>query len=238
MKSKVEAVSEQADQDDRGPHRAHLERVLGDEEHVADAARARELLADHHDDHREREARPHPGDDLRRGRGKHEHAGSRSRRGMLYDRAVSISVGSIPRIPSIVLRRIGNRQKKAMNDDLLEVADRRAGARSRSATAPAAASRASTRRAASSRRRPSARARSGSRARSRPRRRDPEAQQDPLEAGDDILPNWEKSQRCWNSTRIVESLGNFGESALAVHSCHAARIASGTAISAATFSVL
>ena len=56
--------------------------------------------------------------------------------------------------------------------------------------------------------------------------------------GTTFVPNWEKSQRCWNSTRMVDGLGNLGEWALAVHACHAARIASGTAISAATLSVL
>ena len=38
-----------------------------------------------------------------------------SRLGIPYERAVSTSVGSIPRTPSIVLSRIGNRQKKAIN---------------------------------------------------------------------------------------------------------------------------
>ena len=56
--------------------------------------------------------------------------------------------------------------------------------------------------------------------------------------GTTFVPNWEKSHICWNSTRIVDGLGNFGEWAVAVQSCHAARIASGTAISAETLSVL
>src|SRR4051812_29150347 len=38
-----------------------------------------------------------------------------SRYGMLYERAVSIIVGSIPRTPSIVFSRIGKMQKNAMN---------------------------------------------------------------------------------------------------------------------------
>ena len=49
-------------------------------------------------------------------------------------------------------------------------------------------------------------------------------------------PNWEKSHRSWNSTRIVDSRGNFGESACTVQSCQATRIATGTAISAPIFS--
>ena len=38
-----------------------------------------------------------------------------SPRGTPYDRAVSTSVGSIPRTPSIVFSKTGNRQKNAMN---------------------------------------------------------------------------------------------------------------------------
>ena len=38
-----------------------------------------------------------------------------SRRGILYERAVSSIVGSIERTPSIVFSRIGKRQKNAMN---------------------------------------------------------------------------------------------------------------------------
>src|SRR3954471_2797208 len=37
-----------------------------------------------------------------------------SRLGMLYERALSISVGSMPRTPSIVFRRTGKMQKNAM----------------------------------------------------------------------------------------------------------------------------
>ena len=50
--------------------------------------------------------------------------------------------------------------------------------------------------------------------------------------GTTCVPNSEKSHRSWNWTRIVESRGNFGSSACTVHSCQAARIAIGTAISA------
>src|SRR5215212_1812354 len=39
-----------------------------------------------------------------------------SRLGTLYERAVSMRVGSIPRTPSIVLSRIGKKQKNAMNE--------------------------------------------------------------------------------------------------------------------------
>ena len=46
------------------------------------------------------------------------------------------------------------------------------------------------------------------------------------------VPNSAKSHISRNSTRIVESRGNCGFSARTVQSCHAARIASGTAISA------
>jgi hypothetical protein len=45
--------------------------------------------------------------------------------------------------------------------------------------------------------------------------------------------NCENSQSSRNSTRIVERRGNFGSAAWTVHHCQTARIASGTAISAA-----
>src|SRR6187551_381567 len=66
----VEEVADHADQHDRGPHRAELEGVLRDEQHVADAARRREVLGDDHDDHCERETDPHPRGDLRECGGK------------------------------------------------------------------------------------------------------------------------------------------------------------------------
>ena len=50
----------------------------------------------------------------------------RSRRGTPYDRAVSISVGSIPRTPSIVFSSTGKRQKKAMKEIFCAFADRAA----------------------------------------------------------------------------------------------------------------
>src|SRR6188472_2388708 len=68
----VEDVADDADEDDRGPHRPELERVLRDEQHVADAARRREVLGDDHDDHGEREADPHSRGDLREGGGQHD----------------------------------------------------------------------------------------------------------------------------------------------------------------------
>ena len=55
--------------------------------------------------------------------------------------------------------------------------------------------------------------------------------------GTTSLPNCEKSHMCRNSTMIVESRGNLIECALAVHNCHASRIASGTAISAAVATI-
>src|SRR4029078_10395255 len=68
----VEDVADDADEEDRGPHGPELERVLRDEQHVADAARRREVLGDNHDDHRQREADPHPRRDLREGGGEHD----------------------------------------------------------------------------------------------------------------------------------------------------------------------
>ena len=44
--------------------------------------------------------------------------------------------------------------------------------------------------------------------------------------------NCAKSQRSWNSRRIVDGGGKYWLSAEAAHGCHAARIAIGTAISA------
>ena len=55
--------------------------------------------------------------------------------------------------------------------------------------------------------------------------------------GTTFVPNCEKSHMCWKSTRIVESRGNLIECALAVQSCHPRSSSSGTAISAASFSV-
>src|SRR5262245_41363971 len=61
----VESVTQHSDEHDHRPHRRELERVLRDEEDVADAARRRPVLREHHDDHRERQARAHAGEDLR-----------------------------------------------------------------------------------------------------------------------------------------------------------------------------
>src|SRR5215208_853394 len=55
----VQHVAEHADQQDCRPHRRELERVLRDQQDVADAVRAREVLGEHHRDHRERDGRPH-----------------------------------------------------------------------------------------------------------------------------------------------------------------------------------
>src|SRR4051812_1017175 len=63
----VEGVAEQAEQDDPGPHLGDRERPLGLQDEVADAVRARDHLADDHEDQRERQARAHAGEDLRRG---------------------------------------------------------------------------------------------------------------------------------------------------------------------------
>src|SRR5918992_1342509 len=68
----VEEIAQEADQDDCRPHRRELEGVLRDQEDVADAARAGEVLAHDHDDDREREARSHAGGDLRQRSRKHE----------------------------------------------------------------------------------------------------------------------------------------------------------------------
>ena len=93
--------------------------------------------------------------------------------------------------------------------------------RSRSAAAPAAASRASTRCAASPRAAPSARGRSGCRARCRRRRAMPKPSAMRSRLGTTCVPNCENSHRSWNSTRIVDSRGNFGTCACTVQSCHA-----------------
>ena len=50
--------------------------------------------------------------------------------------------------------------------------------------------------------------------------------------GTTCVVNCENSHMSWNSTRIVDSRGKLGLSACTVHSCQAARIASGTRISA------
>ena len=52
------------------------------------------------------------------------------------------------------------------------------------------------------------------------------------------VPNSEKSQRSWNSAKIVSGGGKYRLSADAAHTCQAAMIASGTAISATIFSAL
>ena len=110
----------------------------------------------------------------------------RSRRGMPYERAVSISVGSIPRTPSIVFSRIGNRQKKAMNatfcllpmacSSTIEIGSKRR----RRHRAPVLDVRHRQRSA------PTARARSGCRARRRATAAIPKPSEDPLQARHDV----------------------------------------------------
>ena len=67
---------------------------------------------------------PHPGDDLRQRRRAARSAGSARAAGCRTSAPSRSSVGSMPRTPSIVFSRIGNRQKNAMKRDLLLVADR------------------------------------------------------------------------------------------------------------------
>ena len=115
-KSEVEEVAEHADQHDRGPHRRELERVLRDQQDVADAVRAREVLGQHHDDHGEREARPHAREDLRERRRAARSGGSARAPGCRTTARCRSASGSMPRTPSIVFSRTGKRQKNAMNE--------------------------------------------------------------------------------------------------------------------------
>ena len=139
---------------------------------------------------------------------------------MPYERAVSISVGSIPRTPSIVFSRIGNRQKKAMNEIFwrspiewsrrIEIGSRAGGGMARHHSMCGIAS------IRPQRERPSGipmdQAEEHRHARSRLRS---------VQARDDVRANCEKSHMSRNSTRIVESRGKRGSSAWTVHACQA-----------------
>ena len=81
--------------------------------------------------------------------------------------------------------------------------------------------------------RPRRRGRSGSRARRRRRRRSRSRARSATRLGTTCVVNCEKSHMSRNSTRIVDSRGKIGRCPrCTVHTCQAARIASGTAISA------
>ena len=118
--------------------------------------------------------------------GKHDPADPLVRAARRYERAVSISVGSIPRTPSIVFSSTGKMQKKRDERDLLRVADRvqqddrDRQQRRRRHRAPVLDVRHRRRSA------PSARGRSGCRSRRRATTAIAKPSRDPLEARDDV----------------------------------------------------
>ena len=236
QEEEVEAVTEEADQHDRRPHRGELEGVLRVQQDVADAVRGREVLGDTMMiTASERLVRmPAAIWGIAAGRTSRR---IRSRLGTLKERAVSSS-RRVDR-PHPVHRVQEYREEAEERDErhLLDVAD---GVQKDD------------------------RDREKRRRRHRPpvldvRHREGRVQRDMpsgtpmptpttvamanprtirLRLGTTCVPNSEKSQSFWNSTRIVESRGKFGSAACTVQSCHAARIAIGTAISAAILSVL
>ncbi len=119
----VQEIAEKADQQDRGPHGRELEGVLRDQQHVADAARAREVLREHHRDHGEGEAVAQARGDLRRGRGQHDPPDPRER----PDPVRAGRVGQRRIDPAHAVDRVqehGEEAEEADERDLLDVADR------------------------------------------------------------------------------------------------------------------
>ena len=218
---------------------SELERVLRDQQHVADPVRAREVLAEHHHDHGEREARPHAGEDLRERGREARSAGSARALGMRYERAVSISVGSIARTPSIVFSSTGKMQKNAMNEIFWRVADRvqqddrDRQQRRRRDRAPVLDVRHRRARGRCAR----GRAGSRSRRRGRPRSRSPTPIRSRL-GTTCVLELREEPQVAGTRRGSSSARGNFGSSAGdACRAASATRSRIGTAISAAIFSV-
>ena len=150
---------------------------------------------------------------------------------------MSISVGSIARTPSIVFRRIGKRQKNAMSATFwtspiewsrtIEIGRSAGGGIARQYSTCGIANARVQRESPSGMPRPTPRIVAI-----------PNPSRIRLRLGTTCVPKSAKSHRSLNSTRMVESLGKFGSSACTVQSCHATRIAIGTAISAPILSAL
>ena len=146
----------------------------------------------------------------------------RSCHGMPYERAVSTSVGSIPRTPSTVFSSTGKKQKKAMNEIFCRFPiecrsdDRDRQQRRRRHRAPVLEVR--HRHLARKRRR----ARAGRRARSRRRRRSRSRPRSVRGSGRRARRTARTATCRWNSTRIVDRRGNLIDCACTVHSCQAA----------------
>jgi hypothetical protein len=157
----------------------------------------------------------------------------RSRPPSPYERAVSTSVGSIPRTPSIVFSSTGKRQKNAMNATFCtspiecskrtEIGSSAGGGMLRQNSMCGIASR-----------RPHRESPSGMPSAIPSTAAIPKPSRMRTRLGTTCSWNCEKSHMSLNSTRIVESRGKYCESACTVHACQRKRIATGTAISAAT----
>src|SRR5512133_3077432 len=142
----------------------------------------------------------------------------------------------MPRTPSIVFSRIGNRQKKAMKAIFcrFSIEWRRTMEIGRSAGGGIARHHSMCGIAMM---RPHLDSPSGIPRRIPRTRAIPKPAAILVRLGTTCSSNCEKSHIWRNSTRIVESRGNFGSWACTVHACHARRIATGTAISAAIAAV-
>jgi hypothetical protein len=156
--------------------------------------------------------------------------------GTRYERAVSISVGSIPRTASIVLSSTGNRQKNAMKatfcrfwiewSRMIEIGSSAGGGIARQYSMCGVAIR--RRIVDMPRSTPSATPTTVAIANPAPMRSRLGTRSDPTCA---------KSHSFLKSTRIVESRGNLNECACTVYSCQPARRSTGTRISSPTASV-
>ena len=145
---------------------------------------------------------------------------------------MSIRVGSMPRTPSIVFSRMGKRQTNAMNATFwrfpiewrstIEIGISAGGGMALHHSMWGIASIRPRRERPSGipRRTPTATA-----------IRNPSTIL--VRLGTRCSSTWEKSHISRNSVRMVDRRGNIGSLARVVHTCHAARIAIGTAISAA-----
>ena len=154
---------------------------------------------------------------------------------MRYERAVSISVGSIPRTPSIVFSSTGNMQKNAMKltfwrlpiecSRMTEIGSSAGGGIARQYSMCGIANRRDQSERPSGM--PMTMPRDGA---------DPEAEQDPHDARHHVGAELLEEPELLELAAIVVGGGKYRLSALAAHSCQATTIATGTAISAPTLS--